>query len=192
MDSQVSRCPLTWFAMWPKSVRERVTKTDSAQTKPPVLLNPANQVFFVVAAKWQPYRSHIQPSASLHRERPCCHDNTGGPWPSWNMQDTANWLCRVQLTNKTFCRYVDRSLNQHRVGWLPIDCHDGGSAVLQTGRLGVSAAFCLCQGRNVETGWANKSVNQTSGAQRGKRGEDWSRSGRHGQCSGLWNYKIKV
>lgn len=46
-----ARCPLTSFAVWPKSVRERVTKTDSAQTKPPVPFNPAGRVFFVVAAK---------------------------------------------------------------------------------------------------------------------------------------------
>ncbi len=32
----------------------------------------------------------------------CCYDNTGGPWPSWNMQYMTNLLCWVQLDNKTF------------------------------------------------------------------------------------------
>lgn len=32
----------------------------------------------MVTAKWQPYRSLFQPSASLHGKHFCCHDNTGG------------------------------------------------------------------------------------------------------------------
>lgn len=113
-------CPLTSFAMWPKSVKEHVTKMDSVQTKPPARFNPANQVFFVVPAKWQPYRLLVQPRLSLHGE-------------SFSAAMTTLWVrglpetCSTQvtycgqsnLTRKPLQKMFDRSLSQHDVGSLP-------------------------------------------------------------------------
>lgn len=174
-----ARCPSppSSFAMWPKSVKKRVRKTDSTQTKPPVLFNPANQAFFLLLLSQQS-GSHIGRSssqvllytASVYR----CHDNAVGLWPSWAMQDTTNLLCRVQLNKKTFANMLIEV-------WISVvraDCQltvmTEGSTVSQAGRLGLYAAFCLCRGKNVETGQANKSVNQTRGAHRGNGGESWA------------------
>lgn len=59
-----------------------------------------------------------------------------------------------------------------------VDCHDGGSTVSRAGRLMVYTPFCLCQGKNVETGQVNKGINQTSGAHRENEGERWTSEGK--------------